>query len=279
MINKAIIPVAGHGTRMQPITNVIAKEMLPIGTKPTLEYIVEEAVNSGINEILFVINHEKGMVAKYFAGTETPRTFDKGGMYEYNCKGKHIGVCFNYQGNLYGSGAAIMRGYEFAAGETVAILFGDDIIVGTPPATKQLLDVSAEHGYCSVVGVQSQSEDILRTCALVVGRAETERNGAVSEIIEKPQGELIGDLTSLGRFVLDKHGFDILRETAVRQGELWLTDAMATEAKQRMVQYCKFSGTRYDVGNRFGYINAFNHLAVDKNEQESFLKYLEDLRR
>ena len=279
MIKKAIIPVAGRGTRMQPITNVIAKEMLPIGTKPTLQFVVEEAVMSGIEEILFVINHEKGMVARYFAGTETPRTYDKGGMYEYNCRGKDIGVCFNYQGALYGSGAAVLRGADFADGQAVAILFGDDIIVGDPAATKQLIDVSEAHGECSVVGVQSQNEEILRQCALVVGKAETERCGRVSEIIEKPKGNLAGDLTSLGRFVLDGEGFDILRDTAVRDGELWLTDALNVQARKDIVQYCKFEGVRYDVGNKYGYINAFNHLAVEEGKADEFRRYVESLGR
>ncbi len=277
MIKKAIIPVAGRGTRMQPITNIIAKEMLPIGVKPTLQYIVEEAVASGVTEILFVINHEKGMVAKYFAGTEEPRTFDKGGTYEYNCLGKMVSVAFNYQGNLYGSGAAVLRGMEFADGQTVAVLFGDDIIVGDPAATKQLIDVSTAHDYCSVIGVQAQKEEIIRTCALVEGKAETDRNGRVSRIVEKPQGELSGNLTSLGRFVLDKKGFEILRNTDVRAGELWLTDALNIEAEKAHVQYCKFSGERYDVGNKFGYIHAFNHLAVDEGNKDAFRKYVEGL--
>lgn len=277
MIKKAIIPVAGRGTRMQPITNIIAKEMLPIGVKPTLQYIVEEAVASGVTEILFVINHEKGMVAKYFAGTEDPRTFDKGGTYEYNCLGKMVSVAFNYQGNLYGSGAAVLRGMEFADGQTVAVLFGDDIIVGDPAATKQLIDVSTAHDYCSVIGVQAQKEEIIRTCALVEGKAETDRNGRVSRIVEKPQGELSGNLTSLGRFVLDKKGFEILRNTDVRAGELWLTDALNIEAGKAHVQYCKFSGERYDVGNKFGYIHAFNHLAVDEGNKDAFRKYVEGL--
>ena len=279
MIKKAIIPVAGRGTRMQPITNVIAKEMLPIGTKPTLQWIVEEAVASGIEQILFVINHEKGMVSKYFAGTENPVTFDKGATYEYNCLGKMISVAFNYQGELYGSGAAVLRGHEFANGETVAILFGDDIIVGKPAATKQLLDVSVAHGYSSVIGVQSQREEILRTCALVVGDAESATAGKVRHIIEKPKGELEGNLTSLGRFVLDKTGFDILAKTPVRAGELWLTDALNQQAVKDRVYYCKFSGDRYDVGNKYGYIHTFNSLAVDADNEEAFRQYVEDLRR
>jgi len=279
MIKKAIIPVAGRGTRMQPITNIIAKEMLPIGTKPTLQWIVEEAVSSGIEQILFVINHEKGMVAKYFAGTETPVTYDKGGTYEYNCLGKMISVAFNYQGKLYGSGSAVLRGQDFANGQTVAILFGDDIIVGNPAATRQLIDVSTAHGYSSVIGVQSQKEEILRTCALVEGEAESDCAGKVLRIIEKPKGKLTGDLTSLGRFVLDKRGFEILRNTEVRAGELWLTDALNTQAAEDKVYYSKFSGERYDVGNKYGYIHTFNSLAVDADDKEAFDKYVEDLRR
>ena len=279
MIKKAIIPAAGHGTRMAPITNFIAKEMLPIGTVPTLEWVVREAVASGIEQILFVINHEKGMVAKYFAGTENPVTFDKGGMYEFNCNGRQIGVCFNYQGNLYGSGAAVLRGADFADGQAVAILFGDDIIVGSPAATRQLIDVSESHGDCSVIGVQSMPEHILRTCALVVGDAETEVNGRVRTIIEKPQGKLEGDLTSLGRFVLDKRGFEILRHTAERNGEVWLTDALHAQSAEGSVQYCKFEGIRYDVGNKFGYIHAFESLAVDKSNREAYYAYIDSIRR
>ena len=261
MIRKAIIPVAGKGTRMQPITNIMAKEMLPIGTIPTLDYVVQEAVDSGIEQILFVLSATKGMVANYFAGTPTPITYDKGGLYEYNCRGKAVQVCFTYQGTKVGSGGAVLYGREFACREPVAVLFGDDIIVGQPPAIRQLMDISMAHAEASVLGVQRQPEAVLRTVGVIRPKVTHGDWGIVGDIVEKPQGDLPSNVASLGRFILSADFFEVLARTPRNHGEVWLTEALALEAKERDVLYASFTGKRYDIGNKYGYIRAFRDLA------------------
>ena len=273
MIHKAIIPVAGKGTRMQPITNVTAKEMLPIGTTPTLEYVVREAVDSGIQQILFVISPTKGTVAKYFAGTYKPKLYEDGGRYLYDCGGKSVEIYFTYQGGMVGSGGAILYGRDFAQGEGVAVLFGDDIIVGKTPATKQLLEMSHRYHDASVLGVQHQAEHILRTCGVIDIKQDMGDCGVVADIIEKPQGDFTSDLASLGRFILSADCFAVLADTPPKNGEIWLTDALAIEAHQSNVYYKCFEGKRYDIGNRYGYIRAFCDLAVGEDEMEDYQRY------
>lgn len=275
MIRKAVIPVAGKGTRMQPISNVMAKEMLPIGTKPTLEFIVKEAVDSGIQQILFVLNHTKGIVAKYFAGTDDPIPYDRGGKYFYQCEGKTIEIYFVYQGDKLGSGGALLYATQFAAGEPVAVLFGDDIIVGKVPATKQLIDLSQKMGYASVLGVQVKPENILRSCGVMQVKTDCGTYGIIDGLIEKPQGELPSNLASLGRFVLSADFFDVLARTPQNKGEIWLTDALSLASKEKTVFYGIFEGERYDIGNKYGYIRAFCDLAVPSGEQEEYNLYVE----
>ena len=276
MIRKAIIPVAGKGTRMQPITNIMAKEMLPIGTIPTLDYVVQEAVDSGIEQILFVLSTTKGMVANYFAGTPTPVTYDKGGRYEYNCRGKAIQVCFTYQGTKVGSGGAVLYGREFAKREPIAVLFGDDIIMGNPPAIRQLMDISAANGYASVLGVQRQPESVLRTVGVIKPKIDNGTWGIVEQIVEKPQGDLPSNVASLGRFILSDTFFEVLARTPRNRGEVWLTEALGLEARERDVLYACFTGNRYDIGNKFGYIRAFCDLAI-LQDSEGYNNYISHL--
>ncbi|MBO4534764.1 MAG: NTP transferase domain-containing protein, partial [Clostridia bacterium] len=202
MIKKAIIPVAGRGTRMAPISNVIAKEMLPLGTKPTLQFIVEEAVLGGVEEILFVINRDKMLIPKYFSGTDAPELYDETRKtYPYSCCGKDVRIGYTMQSGLPGSGGAVLAGRFFADGEAVAILFGDDIFVG-PSAIGQLLEISRRYGDKSVLGVQIKEDSVVRTCAAIDVKTDLGNHGLVKSIVEKPQGAIPSNLTSLGRFVL-----------------------------------------------------------------------------
>lgn len=276
MIRKAIIPVAGRGTRMAPISNVIAKEMLPLGTKPTLQFIVEEAVSGGIEQILFVINPDKMIIPKYFSGTDSPELYEQGRKtYPYTCLGKEIAIGYTFQTGLPGSGGAVLAGELFADGEGVAILFGDDIFVG-PSAIGQLIEISERYGDKSVLGVQIKEDSVVRTCAAIEVRQDLGNHGLVKRIIEKPQGAIPSNLTSLGRFVLSAKGFEVLANTPLHNGELWLTEGLDNEAQQEDVYYMQFEGQRYDIGNRYGYIRAFGDLALlDNEDKKAFQAYLQ----
>lgn len=276
MIKKAIIPVAGRGTRMAPISNVIAKEMLPIGTRPTLQFIVEEAVSGGVEEILFVINADKMLIPKYFSGTDHPEMYEQNRKtYPYECLGKTVQIGYAFQGGTPGSGGAVLSGEYFANGETVAILFGDDIFVGRS-AIGQLIEISERYGDKSVLGVQIKEDSVVRTCAAIEVKKDLGDHGVVKHIIEKPQGAIPSNLTSLGRFVLSAKGFEILHQTELHRGELWLTEGLDNESQVNDVYYMQFVGTRYDIGNRLGYIRAFRDLAlVDDADKQAFEIYLE----
>jgi UTP--glucose-1-phosphate uridylyltransferase len=277
MIKKAIIPVAGRGTRMAPISNVIAKEMLPIGTRPTLQFIVEEAVSGGVEEILFVINPDKMIIPKYFSGTDSPEMYEVGRKtYPYECLGKTVRIGYTFQLPIPGSGGAVLSGEYFADGETVAILFGDDIFVGRS-AIGQLIEISERYGDKSVLGVQIKEDSVVRACAAIEVQKDLGNHGVVKHIVEKPQGVIPSNLTSLGRFVLSAKGFEVLRNTQQHRGELWLTEGLDNEAQVNDVYYMQFEGIRYDIGNRYGYIRAFRDLALlDEEDQNKFQLYLAD---
>lgn len=267
MIRKAIIPLAGKGTRMRPISGVIAKEMLPLGTTPALEWVICEAIDSGIDQLLLIITPEKAVIPQYLVGTANPVPYEQGGTgYTLQRHGHTVSVAFTYQGQTSGSGAAVLCGADWTQGETVAVLFGDDIIVGNPPATRQLLDVSEMHGACSVLGVQAHNEQLVRTCA-VIDPSGGNGDGEVRHIIEKPQGSLPSHLTSLGRFVVSPDGMRALAATPLHNGELWLTEALDTENQTHSVRYCRFVGRRYDIGNPLGYRQAFVELSLQGEEQ------------
>ena len=255
MIKKAIIPVAGRGTRMLRVTNGKSKEMLPVGGRPALSWIVEEAVLAGIEEILLVTSRDKKEIPLYFSNVEEPKTYDQGYTYPYDCRGKRVQIGYLYQERALGSGNAVSCGEEFAAGEAVAVLFGDDVMVSDVPVTAQLHEVYLRNRV-AVVGVQTMPEEVVRSCASVI----PSDGEWVSAIVEKPTGELTSHLASLGRFVASPEVFVALREQETRNGEIWLTDALNILAKKGKVCYCNFEGIRYDVGSPDGYQRAISEL-------------------
>lgn len=270
-IKKAIIPVAGKGTRMRPISRVIAKEMLPIGTTPALYYIVKEAALAGIEQILFILSPDKTSVPLFFSDTVAPCTFNETGRtYPYPIADRTIELAYELQVEPYGSGAAVLAAEHFAAGDTVAVLFGDDIMVSDVPVIQQLMDMSSARGGASVLGVQSVSCEILQSCAAVSVGADKR----VLSVIEKPTTVVSNSYASLGRFIIGPHTFEALKRVPQHAGELWLTDALHHEAQCTSVYACTFSGERYDIGNPCGYIHAFMSLAPADNQLE-YERYLE----
>lgn len=286
-VKKAIIPCAGFGTRFLPVTKVLPKELLPIVDTPALSYIVDEAVESGISEIMIVLSPQKQDVRKLFEPNVAlnERLAEIGDDASFSLANKRINakISFVTQEKMNGNGNAILLCKEFADGEPCAVLFGDDVMYvedGEKPVTKQLIDAFDYVGGATIIGCQKTSEEVARRCGVVV------ENSRVSDsivkaggIVEKPQGELPGNLVSLGRFILTPDIFDAIERTTPVNGEIYLTQAIDSLAKSGKAYACEFNARRYDIGNKEGYLEATIEFALrDKNLRNNFKKYIDGIK-
>lgn len=283
-IKKAIIPAAGLGTRVLPASKAIPKEMLPIVDKPAIQYIVEEAVASGIEDILIITNRGKTAIEDHFdRSLELENMMHSKGNYAMLSDLKAVAhlanVFFIRQKETRGLGDAVLKAESFAAGDPVAVLYGDDVIIGEPPATLELCEAYEKYGKC-VVGIKEVPDDLLvKYSSLKISQKEG-RIYDVSDMIEKPAiGNKFSNFAVLGRCVLDAEIFDILRNTTLGVGnELQLTDAMKTLARRDGMIGVDFKATRYDMGNKFGMLKANIEVALTHNEiGEETRKYIKDL--
>ncbi len=271
-VTKAIIPAGGLGTRVLPASKAIPKEMLQIVDKPAIQYIVEEAVAAGITDILVITNRGKSIIEDHF---------DKS--YELEClleaKGKTgpleeirkisdlASMCYIRQKEAKGLGHAIMCAKTFAAGDPVAILYGDDVIIGEDPAIGQLCRAYEKYGR-GVVGVKEVSEEAIQKYSSLQVENIEGNVYKVTDMIEKPSKDEIMSLFSiLGRCVLPYDIFEILENTAPGAGnEIQLTDAMKTLARRDTMVAVDFTGTRYDMGNKLGIMQANCEVALKHPE-------------
>ncbi len=284
-IRKAVIPAAGLGTRVLPISKAIPKEMLPIVDKPAIQYIVEEAVNAGITDILIITNRGKGAIEDHFDFAFELETVmrEKGGredvLKELERVAKLANIFFLRQKETRGLGHAVLQAEEFIAGEPFAVLYGDDVIIGEDPAVGQLCRAFEEYGR-GVVGIkQVTKEQILRYSSLKVEPLQ-DRVFSVTDMVEKPSPDKILSLYSiLGRCVLPPEIFDILKVTPNGTGgELQLTDAMKTLARRDGMTGVDFTGTRYDMGNKFGILKANIEVGLTHPETRDELReYLKEI--
>lgn len=261
-IRKAIIPAAGLGTRVLPASKALPKEMLPIVDKPAIQYIVEEAVNAGITDILIITNRGKGVIEDHFDySIELEAMLEKRGNTEMLKSLKGVAELANIyyirQKVTRGLGDAVLRAREFVGDEPFAVLYGDDVIVGDVPAIGELCEAYEKYGK-SVVGIKEVPDElVVKYCSLAVEPLE-EKAFAVSDMIEKPTlDKKLSNYSILGRCVLDNEIFDILERTPLGVGnELQLTDAMRELAVKYGMIGVDFSGTRYDMGNKLGIMKA-----------------------
>lgn len=284
-IRKAVIPAAGLGTRVLPISKAIPKEMLPIVDKPAIQFIVEEAVNAGITDILIITNRGKGAIEDHFDFAFELETVmrEKGGredvLKELERVAKLANIFFLRQKETRGLGHAVLQAEEFIAGEPFAVLYGDDVIIGEDPAVGQLCRAFEEYGR-GVVGIkQVTKEQILRYSSLKVEPLQ-DRVFSVTDMVEKPSPDKILSLYSiLGRCVLPPEIFDILKVTPNGAGgELQLTDAMKTLARRDGMTGVDFTGTRYDMGNKFGILKANIEVGLTHPETRDELReYLKEI--
>ena len=285
-VRKAIIPCAGFGTRFLPVTKVLPKELLPIVDTPALCYIVDEAVRSGIEEIMIVISPQKESIKHLFEPNVrlNEHLLSQGEKQAFEIANAKVGakVSFVVQKTMDGNANAIKLCKDFVDGEPFAVLFGDDVMYvkeGEKPVTKQLIDAYYATNGASIVGCQRTSEEVARRCGVMITKsAIDDKTTLIDGIIEKPQGELPGALVSLGRFVLAPSIFDAIERTPYTRGEAYLTDSISILAKEKDVCAYEFSARRYDIGNKEGYLEATVEYALrDKDLDCEFKEYLRNI--
>lgn len=283
-IKKAIIPAAGLGTRVLPISKAMPKEMLPIVDKPAIQYIVEEAVKAGITDILIITNRGKGIIEDHFDySIELEAMLEKRGntpvLNEVRKPAELANIYYLRQKVTKGLGDAVLRAKEFVGDEPFAVLYGDDVIIGEIPAIGELCEAYEKYGK-SVVGMKEVSDElIVKYSSLKIEELE-EKIFAVSDMIEKPPVEKkFSNYSILGRCVLDSEIFEILEHTPLGAGgELQLTDAMAKIARTKGMLGVEFSGTRYDMGNKFGILKANIEVGLNHPETKDELKnYIKEI--
>ena len=285
-ITKAIIPAAGLGTRMLPISHAVPKEMLPIVDLPAIYHLVEEAANSGITDILVITNRDKDAMEDFFdlsieygnALTLKGKTEEAKRLYDI---ANMANVYFLRQKETKGLGHAVGRARSFVGDEPFVVMYGDDIVFSETPVCRQLMDVYEKYGK-AVVGVKPvPKEDLRKYCSLKVDAIEGEsRVTYCTDMIEKPAaGKEFSNLSILGRVLLTPEVFDIIDKLAPGAGgEIQLTDAMAKMARESGVYALEFEGERFDMGSKLGFLKAnivkgLTHPET-KDELREFLKEL-----
>ena len=284
-VRKAIIPAAGMGTRFLPATKALAKEMLPILDKPTIQYIVEEAVASGIEDIIIVTGKGKRAIEDHFDHAfELEANLEKAGKFELlekvNQSTNLADIHYIRQKEPKGLGHAVWAARNFIGDEPFAVLLGDDIVHHPEgmPGLKQLIN-EYEKTYSSVIGVQEVDENETHRYGIVDPLAQTGRRYQVKEFVEKPAaGTAPSNLAIMGRYVLTPEIFNFLEKQEVGAGgEIQLTDAITKLNEIQRVFAYDFEGTRYDVGEKIGFITTTIDYALrDDQLKDALLTFMED---
>jgi UTP--glucose-1-phosphate uridylyltransferase len=285
-IRKAIIPAAGLGTRFLPATKAQPKEMLPIVDKPTIQYIVEEAVASGIEEIIIIIGRGKRSIEDHFDKSyELEDTLLKKNKLDMLTEVQNISNLVNIvyvrQKEPKGLGHAILCAKNVIGDEPFAVLLGDDIVMSEVPCLKQVIDVF-EYYNSSVVAVQTVSEKDVSKYGIIKPKGKMIESDLfhIDSLIEKPSiEEAPSRYAIMGRYVLSPKIFEILENIPMGRGdELQLTDAINELNKHQAVFAYNFQGSRYDIGDKIGFIKATIDFALSRDDiRESVLAYLEEV--
>ena len=282
-VRKAIIPAAGLGTRFLPATKSQPKEMLPIVDKPTLQYIIEEAIGSGIEEILIVTGRSKKSIEDHFdRSVELELELEQKGKYEMLKMVQDISNMVNIhyirQKEPKGLGHAIYCAKSFIGNEPFAVLLGDDIVDSEKPCLKQLIEAYNEYK-TSILGVQEvDKQDTYKYGILDVKYIEN-RVYKVKDMIEKPKvEEAPSNIAILGRYIITPDIFDILEnQDPGKGGEIQLTDALKTLSTHKAIYAYNFEGKRYDVGDKLGFLEATVDFALKRPElRDQFMEFLEE---
>lgn len=284
-IRKAVIPAAGLGTRVLPATKVMPKEMLPIVDKPAIQYIVEEAVKSGIEDILIITNRGKSLMEDHFDRAPELEERLRGNPDKLDIYNEVVNISrlanifYVRQKETKGLGHAIRCAKEFVGNEPFAVLYGDDVIMGENPVCGQLIQAYEAYGR-GAVGVKAVSPEMISQYSSLKLSPLQENYYLCTDMIEKPKkGQEFSLFSILGRCVLPPEIFDILDSTPPGAGgEIQLTDAMCTLAKDAGITAVDFFGTRYDMGNKLGIMQASVEVALQHPQiGNAFREYLREL--
>jgi UTP--glucose-1-phosphate uridylyltransferase len=281
-VRKAVFPVAGMGTRFLPATKASPKEMLPIVDKPLIQYAVEEAVAAGITDLIFITGRTKRAIADHFDKAYELET-------ELEARGKtqmltelrsmlpsNVNCIYIRQGEALGLGHAVQCAYPAVGEEPFAVILADDLIDGTPPVMKQMVDLYAYY-QSSIVGVQNVAREETGSYGIVAAKAMADKLSRVELIVEKPKPDVApSTLGVVGRYILTPRIFHHLAHIERGSGgELQLTDAIAALLKEQQVLAYEFDGVRYDCGSKEGYLEATVEFALKHPQvKDDFAAYL-----
>lgn len=273
-VRKAVVPAAGLGTRFLPATKATPKEMLPVVDKPAIQYVVEEAVSAGLDDILFITGRNKRALEDHFdrnLDLETVLTA-KGDVERLELAQQSTDLArihYVRQGDPLGLGHAVLMAADHVGHEPFAVMLGDDLIDERDPVLKRMIDVRNERGGSVICLMEVPRESISLYGCAAISATDSADVVAVTDLVEKPDvSDAPSSYAVIGRYVLDPAVFDILRSTAPgRGGEIQLTDALKVLAAQPGgVHGVIFTGRRYDTGDRLSYLQAVIRLAVERDD-------------
>jgi len=267
-VRKAVIPVAGLGTRFLPASKAIPKEMLTVVDRPTIQYIVEEAVASGIEEVILITSEGKAAIENHFDyNYHLDKILDEKKKTKLAEEMRHLSNLIDIvsvrQKKPLGLGHAIWTARNVVGNEPFVVLLGDDLVLSEPPCTKQMIDLFNDVQE-SVVAVQRVPMEETFQYGIVEGKHESNRVIKVDRMMEKPApGTTMSDLAIIGRYILQPDIFDLLEKTTPGHGgEIQLTDALLALSNKRGMYAFEFDGTRFDAGDKLGYLKAIVAFAL-----------------
>jgi UTP--glucose-1-phosphate uridylyltransferase len=286
-IRKAVFPAAGLGTRFLPATKAQPKEMLPLVDKPIIQYGVEEAVQSGISNIILVTGRGKNAIEDHFdVSVELESFLEARGKTQQLDEVRKISNLINFayvrQGEPLGLGHAVLVTRELVGDEPFAVILGDDVIDADPPAVKQMTDVFARVGG-PVLAVERVSRDEISSYGVIDVDADANLPPGVfkvRDLVEKPpKDEAPSDLAIIGRYILTPDIFESLDATAKdRTGEIQLTNGLRHLLRSRPIYACEIDGVRHDTGNKLGFLKAVVYFALRRPDLSSpFAEYLKSM--
>ncbi len=285
MIRKAVIPAAGLGTRFLPATKSMPKEMLPIIDKPIIQFVVEEAIASGIDDIIIITGRGKRAIEDYFdTSPELENHLVKNEKYELLREIKDISslaeIHYIRQKEPNGLGDAVLKAEKHIGAEPFAVLLGDDIIKAKVPCIKQLMTLFDEYNQHAVIAVEEVSAEKISDYGILKGREIADSIYRVEDIIEKPSlDEAPSNIGAVGRYILTPKIFECIRKTGQGKGnEIQLTDAIRLLKSEEAVYGYVFEGTRYDAGDKAGYVKAIIDFALERADlKEETGRYLQKI--
>ena len=280
-VKKAIITAGGYGTRFLPATKAQPKEMLPVVDKPAIQYLVEEALASGIEDIIIVTYRGKNAIVDHFdkayeLEAELMKTKKEHKLKEIQNISEMAEICYVRQKQAFGLGHAVYAARKFVGNEPFAVMLADDIVQSASPCISQLIEIFNRYK-TSIIGVESVPEEKISFYGIIKGKTIEKRLLKIESLLEKPHtSEAPSNLAIVGRYILHPDIFEILRNTKPGVGgEIQLTDALLKLNEIQQVYAYIFEGTRYDVGDKFGYLKATVDFALQQEDlKESFKQYL-----